>query len=206
MRRVLAGELAGVARPTRSWSSPTPARSSARCCCVAQVLRLGLPDLPRPHHDRRAARARRQARPAAPRARARHPGARRGRAPRPRARRAAHAARRIPESWSRPAICCRPNDARGARGLGGVGARRASLHRAPGREPRSPSAIDRVVLHPLAGTLLFAVVMVLFFQLIFAWAQPAMNAIDAAVGVAARARRARPLPAGPRWPTSWPTA
>jgi ferrous iron transport protein B len=42
-----------------------------------------------------------------------------------------------------------------------------------------------VILHPAAGTLLFAAVMVLFFQLIFAWAAPAMDAIDAGVGALA---------------------
>ena len=34
------------------------------------------------------------------------------------------------------------------------------------------------MLHPLWGSLLFAAVMVTFFQLIFAWATPAMDAID----------------------------
>ena len=43
---------------------------------------------------------------------------------------------------------------------------------------RLTEAIDRVVLHPIAGSLLFAAVMVTFFQLIFAWATPAMDAID----------------------------
>jgi ferrous iron transport protein B len=52
------------------------------------------------------------------------------------------------------------------------------------------------VLHPVAGTLLFGAVMVLFFQLIFAWATPAMDAIDAAVGGLAGATRAA-LPEGP---------
>ncbi len=55
--------------------------------------------------------------------------------------------------------------------------------------------IDRVVLHPIWGTLLFAVVMVLFFQLIFAWAVPAMNWIEAGVGSVAAATRAA-LPPG----------
>ncbi|MCH2172660.1 ferrous iron transporter B [Myxococcota bacterium] len=40
------------------------------------------------------------------------------------------------------------------------------------------SRIDRVLLHPVAGTALFGVVMVGFFQLIFAWAQPAMEFIE----------------------------
>lgn len=52
---------------------------------------------------------------------------------------------------------------------------------------RLTEAVDRVVLHPVAGSLLFAVVMVTFFQLIFAWATPAMDAIDAGVTAAAGA-------------------
>jgi ferrous iron transport protein B len=84
-----------------------------------------------------------------------------------------------PERWSRPAILP-PEDALARAGwVESVLAR--VLHRRPGRN-RVTDAIDAVVLHPLAGTLLFAAVMVLFFQLIFAWAQPAMDAIDAAVG------------------------
>jgi len=60
---------------------------------------------------------------------------------------------------------------------------------------RHSQAIDRVVLHPLAGSLVFAAVMVAFFQLIFAWATPAMDLIDAGVGhLGAAARTA--LPAG----------
>ena len=41
--------------------------------------------------------------------------------------------------------------------------------------------MDRIALHPAIGPLLFAAVMVVFFQLIFAWAQPAMDFIDAGV-------------------------
>ena len=47
--------------------------------------------------------------------------------------------------------------------------------------------IDRIVLHPLWGTLLFAAVMVTFFQLIFAWASPLMDAIDALIAAGADA-------------------
>src|SRR5258705_2027488 len=66
------------------------------------------------------------------------------------------------------------------------------VRRRPGAS-RTTDAIDRVVLHPVAGTLLFAAVMVTFFQLIFAWAQPAMGAIDAGVGqTAALVRSALP--------------
>jgi ferrous iron transport protein B len=83
-----------------------------------------------------------------------------------------------PEAWSRPPILP-PREAQERAGwvesvLGRV------LHRRPGRS-RITEAVDRVVLHPVAGSLLFAAIMVLFFQLIFAWAQPAMDAIDAGV-------------------------
>jgi len=39
--------------------------------------------------------------------------------------------------------------------------------------------LDRVLLHPVVGIAVFAAVMVLLFQSIFAWAVPAMDAIDA---------------------------
>lgn len=57
--------------------------------------------------------------------------------------------------------------------------------------------IDRVLLHPVFGLGIFALVMVLLFQSIFAWAVPAMDAIDAAFGSLAAASRAV-LPVG--WP------
>jgi len=97
-----------------------------------------------------------------------------------------------PESWSRPVVPP-PADAVGRAGWADSVAARA-LTTPPGRELRT-ARIDRVVLHPLVGTLLFAAVMVTFFQLIFAWAEPAMNAIDAAVGAAQGALRSL-LPPG----------
>ena len=97
-----------------------------------------------------------------------------------------------PESWSRP-VLPPPADAVARAGWADSVTARA-LRVAPQRDPRT-QRIDRVVLHPLLGTLLFAAVMVTFFQLIFAWAEPAMNAIDVAVGVAQNAARAL-LPAG----------
>ena len=66
------------------------------------------------------------------------------------------------------------------------------------RRPDADAAterIDRVVLHPVWGSLLFATVMVAFFQLIFSWAAPAMDAIDTAIGALAGALRAS-LPPG----------
>jgi ferrous iron transport protein B len=97
-----------------------------------------------------------------------------------------------PERWSRPPVLPPETSEERAGWAGSVLA--SVLTQRPGPSAIS-EAIDRVVLHPLAGTLLFAVVMVIFFQLIFAWAVPAMDAIDAAVGFAARSVHAS-LPAG----------
>jgi len=68
------------------------------------------------------------------------------------------------------------------------------LVKRPGRHAAT-ERIDRIVLHPVLGSLLFVAVMVFFFQLIFAWATPAMDAIDAGVGLLAETVRAT-LPAG----------
>jgi len=61
------------------------------------------------------------------------------------------------------------------------------------RRPVGPHTItdriDRIVLHPVWGVLLFALVMVTFFQLIFAWATPAMDWIDGMIGLAGSAAR-----------------
>ena len=84
-----------------------------------------------------------------------------------------------PESWSRPHLL--PPEPAEERAGWAASVLASALTRRPGPS-RSSEAIDRVVLHPLAGTLLFGTVMVVFFQLIFAWAVPAMNAIDAGVG------------------------
>ena len=46
---------------------------------------------------------------------------------------------------------------------------------------RSSEAIDRVVLHPLVGPLVLAVVMFLVFQAVFAWSRPPMEWIQAGV-------------------------
>jgi ferrous iron transport protein B len=91
-----------------------------------------------------------------------------------------------PERWSRPPLLPpeekRERDAWLASVLARVLVKRAG-------PSRSTEAIDRVVLHPVAGTLLFGCVMVLFFQLIFAWATPAMDAIDAGIGALGGALR-----------------
>ncbi|HTQ36265.1 MAG TPA: ferrous iron transporter B [Steroidobacteraceae bacterium] len=53
------------------------------------------------------------------------------------------------------------------------------------REPlraRALTRIDAVVMHPVAGPVLLAVVLFLVFQAVFSWAKPPMDAIDAGVG------------------------
>ncbi|MCR4411856.1 MAG: ferrous iron transporter B, partial [Thermoguttaceae bacterium] len=44
--------------------------------------------------------------------------------------------------------------------------------------------VDRVLTHRVAGTLVFAAMMLVVFQSVFVWAEPLMNAIDAAVKLA----------------------
>jgi ferrous iron transport protein B len=61
---------------------------------------------------------------------------------------------------------------------------------APERDRRT-ERLDRVLLHPVSGVLLFVAVMVFLFQSIFTWAVPAMDAIDsgfAALGDLSRSR------------------
>lgn len=97
-----------------------------------------------------------------------------------------------PEGWSRPAIL--PPDDAAERAGWAASVLESVLHVRPGRSATT-DAIDRVVLHPVYGTLLFAVMMVLFFQLIFAWAQPAMDFLDDSMGALAEGLAAI-LPAG----------
>jgi ferrous iron transport protein B len=87
-----------------------------------------------------------------------------------------------PESWSRPPIP--PPESAEDRAAWADSIIASVLAERP-RASRSTEAIDRVLLHPIAGTLLFALVMVAFFQLIFAWATPAMDLIDGGIGAAA---------------------
>ena len=97
-----------------------------------------------------------------------------------------------PEGWSRPVLL--PPSSAQERAAWAASVLDSVLHERPGRS-RITHAIDRIVLHPVAGTLIFAVMMVLFFQLIFAWAQPAMDVLDHAMGAVAQALAAW-LPAG----------
>jgi ferrous iron transport protein B len=97
-----------------------------------------------------------------------------------------------PEGWSRPVLL--PPSSAEERASWTASVLDSVLHERPGRS-RITHAIDRIVLHPAAGTLIFAVMMVLFFQLIFAWAQPAMDFLDHAMTATARGL-AGMLPAG----------
>ncbi|HWP67442.1 MAG TPA: ferrous iron transporter B [Candidatus Limnocylindria bacterium] len=67
------------------------------------------------------------------------------------------------------------------------------------RRDRRTDRIDRVLLHPVVGVVVFAAVMVLLFQSIFSWAVPAMDAIDDAIGELGRLSHAV-LPPG--WATN----
>ena len=97
-----------------------------------------------------------------------------------------------PEKWSRPVIP--PPEETVDRAAWADSVLGAALARRPGTS-RATEAIDRIVLHPLAGSALFALVMVTFFQLVFAWAAPAMDRIDATVASVAGGVRAA-LPPG----------
>src|SRR5205085_5979676 len=47
---------------------------------------------------------------------------------------------------------------------------------------RSTLAIDKIVLHPVGGLIIFVAIMFLMFQAVFAWSTAPMDAIDAGVG------------------------
>lgn len=84
-----------------------------------------------------------------------------------------------PAQWSRPPI---PPPADRLERAGWVDSIVShTVTRRPGHH-RATEAADRIVLHPVGGTLLFIGVMVGFFQLIFAWAAPAMDWIDGVMG------------------------
>jgi len=97
-----------------------------------------------------------------------------------------------PEGWSSPPLPPPADPYERAAWADSIAAH--VITRRPGHH-RVSEAIDRIVLHPLLGMLLFIAVMVTFFQLIFAWAAPAMDFIDNTVGLAAGAIHAT-LPAG----------
>lgn len=91
-----------------------------------------------------------------------------------------------PEHWPRPPLLP-PEDV--IERAGWAESILAHVVRTPVGPHRLTDRIDRIVLHPVWGLALFAVVMVTFFQLIFSWASPAMEFIDAGVGVVSEAAR-----------------
>jgi len=54
---------------------------------------------------------------------------------------------------------------------------------APRKTAALDDAIDRVVLHPVLGLAVLAVVMFLIFQAVFSWAKPVQDAIDAGIAM-----------------------
>jgi ferrous iron transport protein B len=97
-----------------------------------------------------------------------------------------------PGAWPRPAIL--PPDDVIERGAWAESVLNHSLIRRAGQH-ETTERIDRLVLHPVGGLVLFAAVMVTFFQLIFAWAAPLMDLIDAGVGLSIATARSL-LPPG----------
>jgi len=98
----------------------------------------------------------------------------------------------VPESWSRPTIL--PPEDRAERAGWADSIARTVIEQPPNRHTLT-ERVDRIVLHPLWGSLLFAAVMIIFFQLIFSAAGPAMDLIDVGIGKLAGLARAN-LPAG----------
>jgi ferrous iron transport protein B len=58
----------------------------------------------------------------------------------------------------------------------------ATVGYSPPIESRWAARIDTVLLHPLAGIVVLAVVMFLIFQAVFSWAAPLMDGIDGGMG------------------------
>ena len=76
--------------------------------------------------------------------------------------------------WPRPIMAPSRDDGERAAWVSSIIA--ASVTHRPGRHAVT-ERVDRVVLHPLWGTLLFAIVMVVFFQIIFVVAAPLQKAV-----------------------------
>ncbi|CAG2148186.1 Fe(2+) transporter FeoB [Cupriavidus campinensis] len=54
----------------------------------------------------------------------------------------------------------------------------------PTRTARLDDALDRVILHPVAGLVILAVLLFFMFQAVFSWAEPLMDGIEAGVHLA----------------------
>jgi ferrous iron transport protein B len=66
----------------------------------------------------------------------------------------------------------------------------------PTNQPTWSQKLDRILLHPVWGYAIFAFILLLIFQAIFAWAQPFMDGIDDGVAWL-NGRLKESLPAGP---------
>ncbi len=97
-----------------------------------------------------------------------------------------------PSEWSAPAVL--PPEDRTERAGWAASVAESVIAQPPTRHALT-ERIDRIVLHPLWGSLLFAAVMVTFFQLIFSAAGPAMDWIDGAISGLGEVARTS-LPAG----------
>jgi len=89
-----------------------------------------------------------------------------------------------PEEWSRPPV--QPPESAPERAAWADSILAHTLQRPPDPH-RASEVLDRILLHPVLGSVIFAAVMVTFFQLIFAWAAPAMEALSGAAATLAQA-------------------
>ena len=55
----------------------------------------------------------------------------------------------------------------------------AAVVRGPGNPDSLTSRVDKVLLHPVAGLIILLAILFVMFQAVFAWAEPAMEAIEA---------------------------
>lgn len=78
------------------------------------------------------------------------------------------------DAWPGPVVPVARDDATRAAWIRSIVAEAVTL---PARRHRATDRIDRVVLHPVWGSLLFAAVMLVFFQVVFTVAAPAQDAI-----------------------------
>ncbi|WP_421994082.1 ferrous iron transport protein B [Reyranella sp.] len=88
-----------------------------------------------------------------------------------------------------------PPDAAGLR----VGQREAdrllaAVVRGPGQRDALTARVDSVLLHPAAGLIVLLLILFVMFQAVFAWAEPAMDAIEAGFAWLGQAVEAAPLP------------
>lgn len=81
------------------------------------------------------------------------------------------------DAWPGPVVAVSRNDAERAAWIRSIVADAVQL---PAERHRATDRIDRIVLHPVWGSLLFIAVMVVFFQVVFSLAAPAQEAIGTA--------------------------